>query len=199
MGIIYSGFIGNDIADGEILRAARFGRHAGHTGEWRIAQGIVENHYNAGWCGGLDLRATDRPCGRGGRSAISRRGRRWSGCYSPGGAKLSVHVEGLSANLSGAETQAIRLLERRLRQGQQCGQRRAGLRGGDVGAADNERAGADEVRALFVHGRRDLQQRCAAKASAGMRRNAGAQAIFTQKQYCGDNACAVGARCAEII
>jgi len=113
--------------------------------------------------------------------------------YRPGGANLPVTVQGLCANLSGAETQAMRMLE--------SGEDKAKMLSGVIDCAAQTLAAlvrnAAEAfdRFIFTGGvvcneviRNVLAEQCVAL---------GAQAVFAQKSYCGDNACGL-ALAAEI-
>ncbi len=184
-GHIYSGFIGNDIQDGEFCALHASGGTLDILNV-HVAQGIVETITPMGG-------TADVTCGQ----IIDRigvaaglafpAGAEMERVYTPNGIKLSVHVEGLKANLSGAETQAMRLLEN--------GCDRASVFSGVLDCAAETLAGltgnaleqTKSGRFLFTGGvicnrivRERLQKACEDRA---------AQAIFAQKQYCGDNAC----------
>ncbi len=184
-GHIYAGFIGNDIADGEIIAL----HVSGGTLDIllvRIKAGIVTEITPLG--GTADL-----TCGqlidRVGVAAglMFPAGAEMERMYVPDGVKLSVHVEGLSANLSGAETQAQRLLA--------SGTDAATVCSGAIDCAAETLAKLAENAAeqtginrfLFTGGvmcngvvRRRLGAVCS---------QIGAEPVFAQKQYCGDNAC----------
>jgi N6-L-threonylcarbamoyladenine synthase len=184
-GHIYAGFFGNTIADGElavlhvsggtldILRAS-------------IREGIVEHIAPLS-------SASDITCGQ----FIDRvgvaiglafpAGREMERMYALGGVKLAVHVDGLSANLSGAETQALRLLKAGGDPAQVCS-----------GAIDcvaetleklviNAAQIAGLKRFLLTGGvicNEVIRQRLMAACA-----KTGVDAAFAQKKYCGDNAC----------
>ncbi len=184
-GHIYAGFIGNDIADGQLIALHVSG------GTLDILRVLVE--------GGIVMEieplggTADITCGQ----LIDRvgvaaglgfpAGREMEQIYVPDGVKLSVHVEGLSANLSGAETQALRMLET------VCD--KALVISGVIDSAAemlvrltvNAAAETGLSRFLFTGGvicngviRQKLKEACG---------GIGAQAVFAQKEYCGDNAC----------
>ena len=184
-GHIYAGFIGNEIADGELV-ALHISGGTLDILRIRVDQGIVEEIEPLG-------SAADLTCGQ----LIDRigvaagmnfpAGREMERMYAPGGTKLAVHVEGLSANLSGAETQALRLLKADGDPVQVC----SGVI--DCAAETLVRlvVNAAETtglrRFLFTGGvicneviRQQLKTGCG---------SIGAAAIFAQKEYCGDNAC----------
>ena len=184
-GHIYSGFIGNAIPDGQLVALHVSGGTLDIL-HIRIEQGIVTEITPLGGteditCGQL----IDRVGVAAGMGFPA--GREMEQIYVPGGIKLSVHVEGLSANLSGAETQALRMLEAGCDKAQVCS-------GVIDSAAEtlaklivNTSAEMGNRRFLFTGGvicnsiiRRRLESACS---------EMGAEAIFTQKEYCGDNAC----------
>jgi len=183
-GHIYSGFFGNDIADGW-LTALHVSGGTLDILRVEIVQGIVTTIIPIGskadlTCGQL----IDRVGVAAGLSFPA--GAEMEKMYTPDGVKLAVHVEGLSANLSGAETQAMRLL----------------ADGADVAAVCSaaidcsaetlvrlvrNTAAQKCDRFLFTGGvmcnaiiRKRLETVCAA---------IGTEATFAQKEYCGDNAC----------
>jgi len=184
-GHIYSGLFGNDIADG---RLAALHVSGGTLDILRvdIVQGIVTSIVTIG--GRADLtcgQLLDRVGVAAGLKFPA--GAEMERMYTPDGVKLAVHVEGLAANLSGAETQAMRLLA--------GGADAARVCSGAIDCAAEtlvtlvqhtaEQCGLD--RFLFTGGvmcnaviRQRLEAVCAA---------IGAEATFAQKQYCGDNAC----------
>ena len=107
--------------------------------------------------------------------------------YRPGGAKLSVNVDGLHTNLSGAETQALRMLEE--------GRDKTQVFSGVIDCVaqtlkkltENAEKQTDLQKFIFTGGvicntivREQIARSCAAQNAA---------AIFAQKQYCSDNAC----------
>lgn len=107
-GHIYSAFFGNDIDDG--VHGA-FHVSGGTLDILKIAieNGIVTDIQTLG--GSLDItcgQLIDRVGVAAGLKFPS--GSEMEKLYTPGAPKLAVHVEGLSANLSGAETQALRRL-----------------------------------------------------------------------------------------
>ena len=184
-GHIYAVFIGNEIVDGE-LAAMHISGGTLDILKVKIEEGIVASVTALG-------SAADITCGQ----LIDRvgvaagmgfpAGRGMERAYAPNGEKLSVHVKGLSANLSGAEAQAMRLLN--------AGGDAAKVCSGviDCVAETLERLvrNAAEMtglgRFLFTGGvicNEVIRQRLKA-ACEGI----GADAAFARKEYCGDNAC----------
>lgn len=184
-GHIYAGFIGNDIEDGQLIALHVSGGTLDIL-RVRVEQGIVSEIIPLGGtaditCGQL----IDRVGVAAGLGFPS--GREMEQMYVPGGVKLSVHVDGLSVNLSGAETQAMRMLENGCDKAKVCS-------GVIDSAAEtlarltvNAAAETGFKRFLFTGGvicngiiRKRLEAACA---------EIGVQATFAQEQYCGDNAC----------
>ena len=185
-GHLYAGFIGNDIDDGQLIAL----HVSGGTLDIlcvRIEQGIVTEITPLGGtaditCGQL----IDRVGVAAGLGFPA--GREMEQMYKPdSGAKLSVHVEGLSANLSGAETQALRMLKNGFDKAQVCSGVIDTVAETLARLTVNAAAEAGIKRFLFTGGvicnseiRRRLESAC---------NEIGAEAIFAQKEYCGDNAC----------
>lgn len=184
-GHIYAGFIGNDIADGEIIAL----HVSGGTLDIlcvRIEKGIVNDIMTLGGTADLTCgQLIDRVGVAAGLKFPA--GGEMERMYVTDGVKLSAHVEGLTANLSGAETQAQRLLEAGVDAAKVC----SGAI--DCAAETLERLTVNAAkqtgirRFLFTGGvmcnsviRQRLETACA---------KIGAEAVFAQKQYCGDNAC----------
>ncbi|MEL7604219.1 MAG: hypothetical protein AAGU77_13770 [Bacillota bacterium] len=184
-GHIYSGFFGNDIADGQ-LAALHVSGGTLDILNVEIAEGIVTSIVPIG--GKADLtcgQLIDRVGVAAGLKFPA--GAEMEKLYTPDNVKLSVHVEGLTANLSGAETQAMRLLA--------DGADTAKVCSGAIDCAAEtlvqlirhaaEQTGLD--RFLFTGGvmcNSVARQRLKAACEA-----IGAEATFAQKEYCGDNAC----------
>jgi N6-L-threonylcarbamoyladenine synthase len=184
-GHIYSGFFGNDITDGQLIALHVSGGTLDIL-KVEILQGIVTSIVPIGGTADLTCgQLIDRVGVAAGLKFPS--GAEMEKMYVPDGVKLSVHVNGLAANLSGAETQAMRLLA--------DGGDAARVCSGAIDCAAETleklvRAATEQTglkRFLFTGGvmcngiiRQQLQTACA---------DIGAEAIFAQKQYCGDNAC----------
>ena len=184
-GHIYSGFFGNNIADGS-LAALHVSGGTLDILRVEIAQGIVTAIVPLGGTADLTCgQLIDRVGVAAGLKFPS--GAEMEQLYTPEGVKLAVHVEGLRTNLSGAETQAGRLLASGIDAARVCS-----------GAIDcaaetlemlvrNTAKQTGLIRFLFTGGvmcntviRQKLKAAC---------ENLGTEAIFTQKEYCGDNAC----------
>jgi N6-L-threonylcarbamoyladenine synthase len=184
-GHIYAGFIGNVIDDGQLIALHVSG---GTLDILRVLveHGIVSEIVPLGGTADITFgQLIDRVGVAAGLSFPA--GREMEQMYVSGGAKLSVHVDGLSVNLSGAETQAMRMLENGYDKAQVCS-------GVIDSAAEtlarlivNAAAETGLKRFLFTGGvicngviRQRLEVACG---------KIGAQAAFAQKEYCGDNAC----------
>ena len=184
-GHIYAGLIGNDIADGQLIALHVSGGTLDIL-RVRIEDGIVTEISPLGGtaditCGQL----IDRVGVAAGLGFPA--GREMEQMYTANDVKFSVHVEGLSANLSGAETQALRMLEAGCDKAQVC----SGII--DAAAETLVRLTANTVanvgikRFLSTGGvicNGVIRQRL--EAACG---EIEAQATFAQKEYCGDNAC----------
>ncbi len=184
-GHIYSGFLGNDIEDG-LIAALHVSGGTLDILRVEIAEGIVSSIEPIG--GKADLtcgQLIDRIGVAAGLKFPA--GVEMEQMYTPDCVKLSVHVEGLAANLSGAETQAMRMIAEGMDPAKVCS-----------GAIDCSaetlgllvRHTAEQYgfhRFLFTGGvicnsviRKHLQDIC---------KPIGVASIFAQKEYCGDNAC----------
>ena len=184
-GHIYAAFLGQDVPDGEYLVFHVSGGTLDIL-RVRIDNGIVEQIQPMG--GTLDVtcgQLIDRVGVKAGLPFPS--GVAIEAIYQPGSAPLAVHVDGLGANLSGAETQAMRRLEAGEEPAKVCS---AVI---DCTAAT---LGQLVINAGKVANSRDFL------FTGGVMRNgiirdyidnictkSGYTSRFAQKQYCSDNAC----------
>jgi N6-L-threonylcarbamoyladenine synthase len=184
-GHIYSGLIGNRVADGETVALHVSGGTLDILKVF-IRNGIIESIETLG-------SAADLTCGQ----LIDRvgvaagmgfpAGQEMERLYEPGGARLSVHVRGLRANLSGAETQALRLLKEGCAPASVCSGAIDCAAETLVQLAVNAAETTGISRLLFTGGvicngvvRSRLREACG---------RIGAEAVFARREYCGDNAC----------